>query len=1302
MVSPLQPLQPLASNLNNDLERLLQEAQQRRITRNARRQALAQLDKTPDIQLQQLQRKRAADEILDSKNFTPAEKKSHMERLTSAIDYSARTVARPAMGAVLANIFRVMPGEQEGEASLRRAGALNPFALLFDRQKRDRTREALEKTDLPFGVYTAMETALDPLTYLPVGYAFKGAKAGLRATGVIQPTAKVAAVTGKAVKRESERKVRRLQDIDDRIDVSMPENNFKRWGSRISNVPIIKNLLGVINPAAAEKSYVGRQLFGYGQLLEDSEGLATVAVSSIAARRFPFTIDKDGMITNIKGEPKAWADVFTQSKAFRARLNPEQREFIDEYIDILKEARRYTLDEGIDVKMIGLKEGEDYIPRIVTGKDGLDKMRSGTIQGGALGAKRSFEKSRWYETMQEGLENKIEYLNDPVAVLAQHMRGIYRSVADNKLEKVLLKLGRTPKEGFSPELLNKVYQAEIFRTRADRFVRLLQQAAVGSTKKAMRIRPQSITAFRKAGGEFEKLANRYDDLVQENLSAIDHRKQLAGLIERAKGLAEDAKQPLKEAKAERALARRLLSEAKIGSEARIPSVPGLSGRIFPKETADEITAFFTDRGNGFAEAMANVNVVARLGLTGFDFGAGMIQGLPLLVTSPFRWAKAQGSALSALRNPESMARYIDKHRDTLEEMARHGGPINFNEFVESIQRGGVAERLLERGGKPLAPVRFTTKRAAAAFTQFGLAARVELYESMRDTALRSGRAKGLSDDKILEQLTETVGKMTGVSGKARLGIDTSRNNVERALMFAPGYLRASVGLVIDAAQGGLRGELARRSLAKLLGAGTLFYYGWATALGQEPKLDPRKSDFLTVDIAGQRVGFGSMWVSMARTVAGIYGQVERDVRDEQYTGEKIVSIDPDKSILARFTRTKASPIMGLAWDVIRGRSPMGEPVGNPIEQPLEFIGDVPRYLAPFWAQSLLPDDNPITGDENKGVLIPTELAGFRAFPTNIFSQRRTRREELAQGAFEKSWQDLNGLQKKALAADETLKMFDSQISSFQLERGDDLDKKTAEFFAKQDEYRSDYDGKIRKADELWSDGGISGYEWRQKIINAGRDKRTLFNELNGPRSNYVEVIAALSNNRETRTSAVDIAYDEYIQRVVVGVPEDDRKEISDIFGEIDFDERDARAQQIKEKYGEEIFDDVLTRLRIGRETSPLLNEWYSGLELFRSYWTIGKQMADQVGLGDQYDEYTRFRNTAQADELENMYPQLKLITRQQTKTRQEMRLQSPALEAFLLKYGYVSTQTNRTVKRNTKAEIESSIFDPLILPLRNR
>ena len=74
--------------------------------------------------------------------------------------------------------------------------------------------------------------------------------------------------------------------------------------------------------------------------------------------------------------------------------------------------------------------------------------------------------------------------------------------------------------------------------------------------------------------------------------------------------------------------------------------------------------------------------------TVFDFGAPMLQGLPVLMNDPGAWGRATAKHYAAFVDPKVRARYIAENSQDIIDYVRHGGIIGSSEFTEGLQHGG--------------------------------------------------------------------------------------------------------------------------------------------------------------------------------------------------------------------------------------------------------------------------------------------------------------------------------------------------------------------------------------------------------------------------------------------------------------------------------------------------------------------------------------------------------------------------------------------------------------------------------------
>ena len=1511
-----------SSSTNSDLEKLLKEQVARREQASVSNFATSQLTAIPGKEIEIAQRKRDASAILASANVGEIESKSFMDKVSSVLDAPSKYVARPLMAASLAGIFTVMPGEQAGEAALRKATGINPLGF-FDSDRQDRMREALKETELPFGVYTAMEMALDPLNYVPLGYIGKGARAltkvddALAAGGKLldapgkklsttqqivdkltkAPVVKhamgavpdVGGAAGKGSIPKASQLIPEIPEMDDLISQQLTGNKLEEVTKRLMFLPGVKQTVGVLNPKILVKSAEGKAVIAYAQSVAYADSFA-IAASSQVVGNVPFQILK-GKARLANGTQEAWGDLMSEGREGLAKrtadksLDSDQVAYITKYMDILDEVNVMLRKEGFG-KLIDAEGLGQYIPRLVRGSENIEHFRKNGVGKGFKDKPFSFK--RYYDTMQEGLDAGVDYF-DPDAVMAMHLRSVYRLVAEKRLMTSVVKTGLASKTGKVVRVRTLVKNSPVVLNAS----RLLGQS--NAKLKVTKEVEQLVETLHNGGvvgaDEFEKLKNAIGsrvhadpDLEARLLSTINQVEELvtkpgtkapAAAASKAKNFLDDAdwdaydklsndaqvasqgkmtmsdkmKVYLKEADAEaagprqpdwydnmgkrvetmpghfyvrglstsakgakklkknetyrdrleemikmarggeeRALAEkadRLKPGAAAGATAtkkraaaadEIPqgivgAVPaasrsaldaiynslgkgtptGMVGDVLSKNKKakldfdteyarllkDEDLASIgngtpgmlfdgptrkilqgaTDqqRANQFIRSMGTANVVARLGLTGFDFGAGMIQGLALLATNPRGWARAQMQALNTLRDGKAYSAYIRNHNDTIMEMSRHGGSLNVDEFVEAYQSVDVAKQIFGKLGKSGEVLQAGSKRAGQAFTAFSLAARVELYESMRPMALRAARKKTragtpFDEGAALRDLVEHVSKLTGVSDQAKLGINTARSDWERALIFAPRYLRATTGMVADVFQGGMRGTMARDSMAKLLAGGTLMYYGLALAMGQEPKLDPTKGDFLTVDVNGTRIGIGSAWVSMARQTGKVLTQIQEDVGGTGEPNEQLFGLDPKDGILGRYIRSKSSPVIGLGWDIAKGRDMMGQPVIAPWDDPISFVMDEgASSILPIWLQGLLPDDvdmNPNSTWGGKAALMGAEFGGLRAFPTNFYAQRTIRRDALANVSFGMSWDKLDGTQKKALnTQDEQLKIMNQEVSLLQLESTDDEWRSQAELSEATTKISDDYDDKVSAASTSFDEMG--GKAWRGILKNIGRDRRTLMRDISNPDGNYKTAIASKIDYFERNQSgdAVDIAYQAYVQDIIIGTATDvDPEDLIDIFGNIDYARKAEREKVFETEWGSKVSAAVKVRLEMGSGLDPMLSRWKQGLDLFSMYWEVGDTLAAQRGLTEQWKEFKANEGRARGDELKATVPGLEQLATFVGKSRTAMREKSPAMEAWLLQFGYISSIQNPTLKRlgpYAKAMIEKKSYDPFVLPWNN-
>jgi hypothetical protein len=436
---------------------------------------------------------------------------------------------------------------------------------------------------------------------------------------------------------------------------------------------------------------------------------------------------------------------------------------------------------------------------------------------------------------------------------------------------------------------------------------------------------------------------------------------------------------------------------------------------------------------------------------------------------------------------------------------------------------------------------------------------------------------------------------------------------------------------------------------------------------------------------------------------------------EQGDPERLLSLNPADNPLMRFARYRLSPTASFGFDIATGKDAIGRPTGNPLHQPLEFTRTIARRALPIALQDIadiIPVEEEFEDTGKAAVSVPAEVLGLRSFPTSVFERRTMHQEELAQSFFGLEWDDLEPRQKRLInQQDEEMKHLNSQISAWGMERSDDVGVQVSKYFTEQQSIRDAYSADLQKAQDAFDAGQGDGKRFRAAAEEAGQRIGNRYEQLNSTTGGYdvaLQEIATRYNRESDDPQAIeDIITDEYFNRIIIGNDEPEGV-LHDSFGQYDFTERERRINDIKAKLLErlngdeaardEVWDTVRLRTQSSSQLPPLLEELRDGRDIFEAYWSVGERVAAHFNMLEIYLEYKRLGTLAAADEMKEQNPLLKRIDKQISLTRQQMRDKSPALDAFLLKFGYTSTLRNAQTMALGKAIIERQYS--LELPLQ--
>lgn len=399
----------------------------------------------------------------------------------------------------------------------------------------------------------------------------------------------------------------------------------------------------------------------------------------------------------------------------------------------------------------------------------------------------------------------------------------------------------------------------------------------------------------------------------------------------------------------------------------------LQGRAFPIELANVANKWLQaerppmGKFAGTTVAVDALNNLLRgLRATGDASFLG-IQGLLGATRDPKAYGTATRVAWKALADPNVLGAHI---RDFDAKAAARSLPTSRDWAARGLHIGGadtefaIQAKGLTAVGKKVQnlPV---AKQSNRSFGYFGDVARMELADSI--AAAKKAAGVELTDD-VLREISTAANLMTGWSP------NTFGGSVGQLAQFAPRFFQSQLELMGKLVSGGqIEKSEARKAMVRMLGTAV-----GITLLANElspdrlpaekvlspwkdPK-DPRSgwnSNFLRFRVGGTDATLLGPWDSLLRGVVETAGAAADEL--------PLVESRGNASYLLR---SKASPALGAMWDLLSGKTAMGEHAG--LTDPNYLV----RSLLPFSVADLGMDDASGRGLAGLGI----GLTGVKAAP----------------------------------------------------------------------------------------------------------------------------------------------------------------------------------------------------------------------------------------------------------------------------------------------------------------------------------
>jgi len=720
-----------------------------------------------------------------------------------------------------------------------------------------------------------------------------------------------------------------------------------------------------------------------------------------------FVRDDFGRILSLPYAPTI-QDVAAKLPRYADLLTPEQLQALENMRDQLAPYRQALEEVGIDVRhRADVIEGGFYLPRGNAAVEGADEPLR--YRGGRSGGRRGFEKAAEFETQWQGIDAGYEYSSFGAAI-ENYVRDATARIADQYTANALVALtddagnllAQTAADRINPALREQVQslrakitgrlqtvarqtaRTEAQRNDESRVMNLLKRVEANIDTKAGSLDQMSPTeaAFKRAEAELrvlDRMANRIGGTAQDiGESALRGEYRRSETMQAIR----DLRNQLDNLRGDWERAKQVANQTPRGQGRT--QMPGLQAYSFPDAMAEAINKELRVGQVGWAPAEVTkaVNTVLRMLSATLDVSFNGIQLLLAAVDKPGAYAKAVGMAMKSLADPNVAGAFI---RSFDEKAARMGLPTSEDWARNGLRISGMDTEFT--GGRGVGRIGAAIqnapgiKQANRAFATAGDTARLLMAQ---DEFVMRKLAAGEGLDSSMTQIATAINRSTGV-GKGRF-----LGDLGEVIQFAPRYFNSQLEMIARAATPNKPGspmsienQIARRQLIKLIGVGVALTAGVNYMLGNKhdyytPVINGRLNpNFMRIRFAGQDASLFAGWDSLLRAVvAGAGG---------------------DFGYLAR---SKASPVVSHAWDLIAGENFIGDPVN--LTSP-EGIENFARSFLPFSTQQI---------GQEPPVSVGLNLAGIKSTPLSMSDKQF----EQAQDLFSSDFDSLQPRDKAAVNA----------------------------------------------------------------------------------------------------------------------------------------------------------------------------------------------------------------------------------------------------------------------------------------------
>ena len=696
---------------------------------------------------------------------------------------------------------------------------------------------------------------------------------------------------------------------------------------------------------------------------------------------------------------------------------------------------------------------------------------------------------------------------------------------------------------------------------------------------------------------------------------------------------------------------------------------------------------------------------------GFDIGSPLVHGIVPLVTNPKGWAKGVQIMFNSIMDPEMKVfnKYLENNVETLELANKLNIPLGAqtSDWLQVFQSGRFYKGGDSQGRKwlgrnvakipKIGPAIADAPRKLLGGAERAFASPIDI---MKLEMLKTFRPLAKTNND-LDEIASLIKHSTGAMDLYAMGMGRAQRTVEALLFFSPRLLRGSAALLADAAQGGIKGQLARESIARLLMVNGFMAHLISRITGGETSYDPTNSRFGMVKIGETWIGSNRSVQSLSQVLIAMTEDIALGDVDAPYIFKGKTKDEFGNTIynpLYRWQENKSAYGRQLAMQILTGEDYWGQ------EKNL-FAGEGLDVLIPLplWMQSAqLEDANrgvreadisiPVFGDLDFywGQLV--EPLGGRSFKEGIYEQRERTRNRIASEIFgpETEWKDLTAVQQSAIENPPVeflngLSEIDKEKYENNKTELDQFDKAWQEtfknkadsellsqFFGDQKAEKDILRNQIERETKRYESGEFGIFsDFRKRITSLEHDYYARLDVLeNKYAQDYPEFDVSqqlMDRARRYPEDSYEFLYSFY-SKEVSNNPDFDLPG-----GEYDYEGHQRADRQFFDEYGQDVYAQVKLMQYLRKDQNIYTSEIINGKDIFGGlYWASTSQQIRQLDP-ITYDFYINTYQKAADYEQEAMLatnPQLKSLIDTRNQVRKLLRESNPLLDIWVYRNGY--------------------------------